>query len=80
MVEVKLGSWKLFIIALLNVCGYFLQLKAVALQEASRVIPIVQTYTLFTILLGIFLLNERDNLAKKIIAGIIGFVGAYLLL
>lgn len=78
--ELKLGSWKLFALAGLNVIGYFMQLKALESAEATKVIPIVQTSTLFTILLGIVLLKERQNIARKIVAGTMALAGVYLLL
>ncbi|MFH1566050.1 MAG: DMT family transporter [bacterium] len=78
--ELKLASWKIFVLAGLNVVGYLMQLKALEIAEATRVIPIVQTSTLFTILMGIILLKERDNITKKIIAGIMAIVGTYFLI
>lgn len=78
--ESKVGSWKVFVLAGVNVVGYLLQLKALELQEATRVIPIVQTSSLFTVLFGILLLKERENILRKIIAGTIAFTGVYFLL
>ena len=77
--EFQLSSWRIIVLSFINVVGYLLQLKALSLQEATRVIPIIQTSTLFVILLGIVVLNERDHLYKKIIAGIIAVAGVYLL-
>lgn len=77
--EFKLSSWRVVLLSFINVIGYLFQLKALSLQEATRVIPIIQTSTLFVILLGIILLNERDHLYKKILAGIIAVAGVYLL-
>ena len=71
--------WKLGISAALNVCGYLFQLKALSLTEATKVIPVIQTSLLFTILLGIVFLKERDNIPKKILAGVLAFIGVYLL-
>jgi uncharacterized membrane protein len=78
--ELKIASWKIALLAFLNVLGYFLQLKALELQEATRVIPIVQTSTLFTVLLGIFILKEKDSIAKKLIASFIAVAGVYFLI
>lgn len=77
--ELKIASWKIVVLAALNVVGYLLQLKALELQEATRVIPIVQTYTLFTVLFGILILKERENIFRKIIAGLIAISGVYFL-
>ncbi|PIP56863.1 hypothetical protein COX05_00815 [candidate division WWE3 bacterium CG22_combo_CG10-13_8_21_14_all_39_12] len=78
--EFKRTSWKIVVLAAINVIGYLLQLKALGLAEATRVIPIIQISTLLTVLLGIILLKERDNLTKKIFAGILAVIGAYLLI
>jgi uncharacterized membrane protein len=78
--EFKLGSWKIIIVAAFNVLGYLFLLKAFELSEATRVIPIVQTSTLFTVLFGIILLKERENIARKIIGGILAVIGIYFLI
>lgn len=77
--EFKLVSWKIFVLAGMNVAGYLMQLKALETADATRVIPIVQTSTLFTVLLGIIWLKERENIYKKIIAGIMAVAGVYFL-
>jgi drug/metabolite transporter (DMT)-like permease len=77
--EFQLSSWRIVLLSLINVVGYLLQLKALSLQEATRVIPIIQTSTLFVILLGIVILKEKDDLYKKVIAGLIAVAGVYLL-
>jgi uncharacterized membrane protein len=78
--EIKNSTWKMYVMAILNVLGYWLQLRALAISEASRIIPLVNTSTLFTILAAIIFLGERSDLKKKIIAGIITVVGVYLLI
>ena len=77
--ELHISSWRIFVLAGVNAIGYLLQLKALALTEATKVIPIVQTSTLFTVLLGIVLLGEREHVMRKIIAGIIAVAGVFLL-
>ncbi len=77
--EAKSSGWKVILMAALNVIGYYLQLKALEIGDATRVIPIVQSYAIFTVLLGIFLLKEKDNLWKKLIAATLAFMGGYLL-
>lgn len=78
--ELKIASWKIFLLSGLNVIGYLMQLKALETAEATRVIPIVQTSTLFTILMGIILLKEREHIPRKIIAGLMAIIGAYFLI
>lgn len=77
--ELKIASWKVFLLAGLNAIGYLLQLKALEVAEATRIIPIVQTSTLFTVIMGIILLKEKNNILRKITAGMIAVVGVYLL-
>lgn len=78
--ELRIASWRVFLLAGLNAVGYLLQLKALQITEATRVIPIIQTSTLFTVLLGIILLKEREHIPRKIIAGIMAVAGAYFLI
>lgn len=77
--EIRRSSWRIFLLSGTNVMAYFMQLKALSMAEATRVIPIVQTTTLFTVLAGIFLLNEREDIPKKIFAGFLAVVGVFLL-
>jgi len=77
--ELKNAS-KIIFLSILNVIGYYLNLKAMALAPATKVIPIVQTSTLFTIFMGIIFLNEKDHLVKKIIAGLIAVSGVFLII
>lgn len=70
----------LSLMAIFNVSGYFLQLKALETAEATLVIPLVQTSSIVTVLLGIFLLNEKSNLKRKLIAGVLAFIGSYIML
>lgn len=78
--EAKRSGWKIVLLAVINVLGYFLQLKALTMGEAIVVIPVVQTFMLFTVLLGIVLLGERDHIGRKLTAAAIGFAGALLLI
>jgi drug/metabolite transporter (DMT)-like permease len=77
--EVSSGSWKIPLLAFFNVFGFFFQLKALSLADASRVIPLVSVSTILTVLGGIIILKEKSNLKNKIIAGIIVFIGILLL-
>ncbi|MFA6533273.1 MAG: DMT family transporter [Patescibacteria group bacterium] len=77
--QFKRFSWKIMLLSLFNFIGYYLGLKAFFLADATKVIPITQSSTIITVIAGIFLLNERNNLTKKIIAGIIAVIGVFLL-
>lgn len=77
--EFKKFSWKIVLLAFFNFVGYYLTLKAYVLAEATKIIPIIQLSTLITVIAGVFLLKERSNLYKKILAGIIAVAGVFLL-
>lgn len=49
-------------------------------RNAAQIAPLNQTSTLLTVLFGIIVLKERDNLLKKIAASIIAFIGIILLI
>ncbi|PJA55412.1 hypothetical protein CO165_03665, partial [Candidatus Roizmanbacteria bacterium CG_4_9_14_3_um_filter_33_18] len=72
-------SWKIVLLSFFNFIAYFFGLKAFVLAEVTQVIPIMQLSTIMTVIAGIFLLNEKSNLAKKLLAGIIAVVGVFLL-
>lgn len=78
--ELQQSSWRLLILAFINVLGYLLSLKALELTEATNVIPIIQTSTILTVLLGITLLKEKDRIPQKILASILALAGTYFLL
>lgn len=77
--EFKTSHWKILALAVLNVSGYLLQLKALEMHEATRVIPIIQTSTVFTVMAGVLFLKERENIFRKILAGVVALVGVVLL-
>lgn len=77
--EFKTASWKIAILAGLNVIGYLLQLKAMVMTDVTRVIPVTQTSTILTIFAGVIFLKERDNLLRKIIAGVLVVLGVSFL-
>ncbi len=68
-----------FFTSLLSVGYYYLILNAFKYAEASIVVPITEISTLFTVLGGIFILKERKNIMRKVIATIIVIFGAILL-
>jgi len=77
--EIKNAGVGVFVIAFLNALGFYLQLKALSLADASRVIPIVSSASILTIIGGIFILNEKTHIARKLLAGAIMFAGVLLL-
>ncbi len=77
--EFQIAGWKIPLLALINVLGFYFQLKAFSLQDASRVIPISSSSAVLTVIGGIFILKERTHLIRKIIAVILVFIGVFLL-
>lgn len=65
--------------AFFNFIGFYLGLKAFILADATKVIPVIQTTTLMTVMVGVLFLKERSHLTKKILAGIIAVIGVFLL-
>ncbi len=77
--ELRIGHWKMIFLAFLNVLGFYIQLKALSLADASKVIPIINTSSVFVVLGGIYLLGEKDHMRKKIFAGILATIGVFFL-
>lgn len=80
MKEFYIGGWKVVLAAFLNVVGFIFFIRAITLADASRVIPISSTVGIFTVLGGIILLGEHDQINRKIAAAIIAFIGILLLI
>ncbi len=77
--EAIIGGWKVALLAFLNVFGYFIYLKALALENAAKIIPITSSSATLIVLAGIFLLKERTFMTRKILAGVLMFFGILLL-
>ncbi|MFA6007850.1 MAG: DMT family transporter [Candidatus Shapirobacteria bacterium] len=77
--EFKIANYRIFILAIINVCGYFMLIKAYSFGEASNIVLLTSTSTIITVLLGIFLLKEKDRLWQKILAAVLVTIGVLLL-
>jgi len=77
--EATQAYWRIPLLALLNVCGYYFQLKALSLGDATIVIPMVQTSIIFTVFLGIIVFNEREKLVLKLFSGALAVLGTLML-
>jgi drug/metabolite transporter (DMT)-like permease len=77
--EFKNGGWKVGLAAFCNAAGFILFIEALNLADASRVIPVICTGSIITVLGGIIFLKERDHIVRKLIAMIIAFCGVVLL-
>ncbi|MBI3342950.1 DMT family transporter [Candidatus Gottesmanbacteria bacterium] len=77
--EALVGGWKVALVGFLNVLGYVIQIKALSIADASRVIPVTSSSGTLIVLAGIFLLKEKTFMTRKLIAGVLMFIGILLL-
>lgn len=70
------NQYKVVLLAsLLGAVFYYLSLKAYALIDVSSAFPIIKTSAIVTVLLGIIVLKEKQNMLRKIIATLIILAG-----
>lgn len=77
--EFKSAGYKIFILAAVNVCGYFMLIKSYAFGEVSKISLLTSASTIITVLIGIFFLKEKTRLWQKILAAILVTIGVLLL-
>lgn len=77
--ELHLASYKIFILSAVNVCAYFMLIKSYSYGEASKVILLISTSTILSVLSGIFILKEKDRFWQKILAALLVTAGVLLL-
>jgi len=65
--------------ATLSATSYYLTLAAFRVEEASVVVPIAETHVLFTVILGMVLLGEREDVGRKLGASLAIVAGAVLI-
>lgn len=78
-IQFRHTSWRLPLLALTGILGYYLLLKTFRLAEASSIIPIVYSSTILTTIGGIFLLKERNNIVQKLVGAAVVFIGVLIL-
>lgn len=61
-----------------NIASSYLLVEALRVSDASKAVGVYQAMTLFSVFYGIFILNERDKIARKIIGSIIVIIGVIL--
>lgn len=61
-----------------NIASSYLLVEALRVSDASKAVGVYQAMTLFSVFYGIFILNERDKMARKIIGSIIVIIGVVL--
>jgi len=69
----------ILIVAITSFGYYYFKLKALELADATLVFPIIRGATILTVLGGIILFNEKENLFKKLISIFIIFIGIVFL-
>lgn len=61
-----------------NIASSYLLVEALRVSDASKAVGVYQAMTLFSVFYGIFILNERDKIWRKIIGSIIVIIGVIL--
>lgn len=77
--EISDARWRLPLLALVGVAGYYTLLRAFRLADVSFVTPIAFSSTILTALGGIIILYERGNIMQKILGATFVFLGVILL-
>jgi len=84
MIRIKnLGksTWKKILLATsFNAVTMLFLVKALKYGDVSRVIGLFQSIAVLGVVLGIFLLNEKEDVKRKIIGGMIVLLGVLLLI
>lgn len=75
----KSAGWKIPLLASLNALSLVFFVRALQIGEASKVIPVLSTVTVLTVIGGILILGERDNWQRKLVAGILATLGVITL-
>ncbi len=78
-IALKEINWRIPLLASLNALSLVFVQRAFQLGEVSRVIPVLSTVTVLTVLGGIIILGEKDNWQRKVLAGILATIGILIL-
>ena len=78
--EVRQSGTVIFWMSLINVIGYYLALKALEFGTAVQVVPMIQTYSIITVIFAAIFLKEREHLLLKFFAAILALIGIQLVL
>lgn len=65
--------------SLMGTFGYYFVIKSFLSIDKTIAAPINSSYSMIAVLMGIFLLKEKDYLLKKIITSIIVFAGVVII-
>lgn len=61
-----------------NIASSYLLVEALRISDASKTVGVYQAMTLFSVFYGIFILNEREKILRKIIGSIVVIIGVIL--
>lgn len=78
-IEWQRMSWRLPVLAVVGVAGYYFMLKTFSLMEVSVAVPITYSSTVLTALGGIVILRERGSVIQKLLGASLVFTGVVLL-
>lgn len=76
---IKAAGWKTPLLASLNALSLVFFVHALQIGEASKVIPVLSTVTVLTVLGGIVLLGETKYWKRKLLAGFLATLGVLIL-
>jgi len=77
--EWKTSTWKIPLLASINIAGYYMYLLALRTGEISKVSIVISSAGIITMILGIWLLKERKMLGRKLCAGVFILLSILLL-
>lgn len=77
--ELRMGSWKMVVLAFFNIIGYGAMMKALILGDATNVIPIATATPPLVVLGGVIFLKERTDIGKKALATLLVVLAIYLM-
>ena len=76
---VKVNKWGIIALGAISPFGYIAILQAYQIAEKSIVFPLANLTSVILVLMGVFLLNEKQLLRRKLIVAAMVFVGAIFL-
>jgi drug/metabolite transporter (DMT)-like permease len=76
--EVALQSWRIPLLAVINLAVQFLQISAIKLAPATQVGPVTSTNVVLVAILSVIFLKDRDRLWIKFAAACLATVGLVL--
>jgi drug/metabolite transporter (DMT)-like permease len=77
--EFKRVTWRLPLLSFVCVAGFYSLLKTYQLVDLSVALPVAFTSSILTVIGGIIILGERDNIPQKIFGAFVVFIGVVLL-